>query len=173
MTSGEVVGFVFLGFLFVEALLLSLWIPAYYRHGIQVSRTVVGVRIQPSELTSALEERFHSAEALSRLVLPRLAFRRLSRHEVGFQEVAGVFPLWSYVPVMRGLIRSGQDGRTVVIGILQWYPFAAAGAVVVGLWPSGPAAIALALVGILSVGLIFWAVQRTRFRAVAARLDRR
>src|SRR6266446_3994981 len=81
MTPGEVVGFIFLGALFVEAVLLAFWVPAYYLHGIPAFREVVPLPTrQPDDLAVSLEARFDGGGTL-----PRLVFRRISDLEIGFQ----------------------------------------------------------------------------------------
>jgi hypothetical protein len=166
VTHGEVVGFAFLGALFLEALLLAFWIPGYYRRGIPVFREVVRRRAALSDdLVAALEARFAGGS-----LLPRLVFRRLSRHEIGFQEGAALFPLWTYLPMIRGLIRCEPNGRLVVVGILLWYPIAAAVAVVVGLGPSGISTMASALAAVLVVTFVMGVLQAARLRAVVESL---
>jgi hypothetical protein len=165
MTPGEKAGFVFLGALFIEAVLLAFWVPAYFRRGIPVFREVLRIPCQPEEIAATLSTQFTNTVSL-----PRLVFRQISEYEVAFQEAGGITPLWSYLPIMRGLICARPDGTTVVVGILQWYPIVAAAAVAVGLASSGPAVVALALVGIVILTFIVWVVQRMRFRAVVVSL---
>jgi hypothetical protein len=116
MTTGAVLGITLLLVVAGEILVLSLWVPAYCRHGIRVVRKSVSLS-GPTVPIAVLE-----ARSAGGLWSPRLAFRRLSDREIAFQEAAVPITLWSPIPVIRGLIVADPEHRRAeVVGILLWY----------------------------------------------------
>jgi hypothetical protein len=156
--------------LVVEAVLLGSWIPWYYPRGLR-GFTRVFERLSHTQLTTvpelALEARFSGG-----VLVPDFVFRRISDREVGFQERAASFRVWSYIPVMRGLISyQPERARIVVAGILQWYAIVAPLVVLACAWGEGLAE--AATVGVVSAIAIagLWGLQSARFHDVAAALD--
>jgi hypothetical protein len=165
MTAGIALALGVLGFVAIEAVLLSLWIPWFYRCG--VGRLTVPVPCGVGFSTTELGDKFATG-----LFRPRLVFRRLSEHEIAFQEGASL-NLWSpYVPVLKGMIEPLPGaGGVQVVGILLWYPAVALLAGVFGVWNEGVWAVLTVATAIGLLWSILIALQWTRFREVARALS--
>jgi hypothetical protein len=165
MTIGVILLFSVLGFVAAEALLLSLWVPWFYRRGI--ARLRVAVPSATSLSTTQLGEKFGTGA-----FQPRLVFRALSQEEIAFQEGAS-FNLWSpYLPVMKGLIEQGSTGGgPQVVGILLWYPVIVLLAGIFGAWNQGMRVILGTATAICFLWLFLVAAQWARFRQVASALS--
>ena len=92
MTGGLAFGIPAMCSFALEALLLSFWVPWFYRQGVRLLQT--SVRLPPGFAPS--EEQLELA-ASGGVVTPRLAFHWISDREIGFQEALGT-NLWSPYP---------------------------------------------------------------------------
>ena len=165
MTTGVVLSIAMLLLVVGEVVMLSLWVPAFCRHGIRVDRKSVALPGQTVPI-SMLE-----ARCAGGFWSPRLAFRRLSDREVAFQEAASLTTVWSPIPVIRGLIIADPDGRRAeVVGILLWYPLVALAFLLVGMAPDGPWSMVSVTVGVAIGVFVMGAIQWARYSAVVTAL---
>lgn len=102
----------------IEAILQWRWNRWYFGTGVRVFlREVRGVASQSLILDTASLE----AEFFSRLTKPIL-FRNLAAGEFAFRESSKRFRLFSYTPIMHGLVRREPYSGTVLIeGKLNWH----------------------------------------------------
>jgi hypothetical protein len=105
----------------VEIVLRSRWYPPYFTRGILVFRTSrpVATFAHGAELPDTLANRFRASFG------PSLLFHRLPSGEIAFREPAFELKLFSYTPVMHGLLRLSEQDRVVEVeGRANWFVLA-------------------------------------------------
>ena len=112
--------FAFYGFIaavLIETVLSARWIRAYFRSGF----LVYSKRISPAGIATVLPGPSTLESAVRSTWLPSLVFRQLSPTELAFRERLFEFRLFSYTPLMHGLIECRvADHQILVQGRLNW-----------------------------------------------------
>ena len=145
----------------IELVLSGSFSRPYFRFGIPIFIVRLPARERGlPDFEERLESEFSSG------LTPPLVFRRFSPTEVGFRERAFGWRVFSYTPVMHGLIRlAPSEGTVYVIGWLNWFTAAFVAALIAfsQLEPIFP---------IFAAGVIvlIYIIQSRRYRAVASRL---
>ena len=137
-------------------------VPFYFRYGIPVFI----VRVPYRERTLASNVETELSVKFSKGLSPALVFRRLDAIEVAFRETALRFSVFTYTPIMPGLIRLvPEEGTACVIGWANWFTVFFA---VAFLWLADlDWFFVFALCGVLGV---IYLVQARRYRKVARQL---
>ncbi len=104
----------------VEIYLSGSWIPVYFQNGIPLFRKTFS---HLSELNTEIIANILSEESKPGCLAPTMCFRRLNSNEIAFRERLFNFTLFSYTPVMHGIIRFNHSPNTVsMIGYANWVP---------------------------------------------------
>lgn len=147
-----------------EIALSGTWAEFYFRRGLPLFRR----RVQLPGIPALAEEELAAAHS-GGLSAP-LVFKRFSAHEVAFREKAFGFHLFSYTPIMHGLIRyEPEEGCIHVIGWANWFILALAALSVWMFRDINDIMFPVFLVGV--VGVIY-AIQAHRYSSVARVLSR-
>ena len=119
--------FIILFFVAIAELILSgRWVPFYFRTGIPLFWRSFPFLEQPTISPDTLSEKFHSGFA------DPLLFRVITPSEIAFRERFFSLRLFSYTPVMHGLIRIDQlQHKVTVTGYANWFVIALAAAFIV------------------------------------------
>ena len=150
--------------LLVETVLSARWNRAYFRSGF----LVFSKRISPAGMAPALPSPSALEMAVKSTWLPSLVFHQLSLSELAFRERLFEFRLFSYTPVMHGLIDCrGAEHLILVQGRLNWSTV-----LFILFFALGPArevwfVVLPFLAGVLAV---IYAFQASRYRRVVAAL---
>ena len=105
----------------VELCLLGFWVPVYFQKGIPLFRKTFSYL---SELNSEIIVNTLSEESKPGCLAPSMCFRKLNSSEIAFRERLFDFTLFTYTPVMHGIIRFDHNLNTVsVTGYANWFPF--------------------------------------------------
>ncbi len=161
MNAERLMPFVLAGIALLEMVASALWWAPYFRGGLRLFREELSAIVPVWHLPTiaSLEERF------ARGLGPSLSFRALDSGEIAFRERAFELRLFSYAPVMHGLIRINPETRSVVVeGRANWFPLLFASGIFTFVWRRpGSWQVAPFLVAFLA--LIYW-VQRRLYRRV-------
>lgn len=103
-----------------EIYLSSRWIPAYFQNGIPLFRKSFSYLSKPNvQINADTLSETSKPSCLS----PSMCFRSLNSNEIAFRERVFEFTLFSYTPVMHGIIRFNPSGNTVsIVGYANWFP---------------------------------------------------
>ena len=109
---------ILISFLLIESILLLSWNRIYFRFGIPIF-------VKRIPFLGSLDEPFDAQyleDNFEGVYVPNIFFRKIGSKECAFREKLCNFKIFSYIPVMRGLIR-GDDGKKAlcIIGYVNWY----------------------------------------------------
>ncbi len=98
-----------------EVIISGRWLAFYFRSGIPLFVKSFQVIELPTISPDSLSQQFSTG------MTEPIVFRRINNDEIGFREKFFSFRLFSYSPIMHGLIRVDQRERKVsVIGYANW-----------------------------------------------------
>ncbi len=100
-----------LSLLLIETILLLSWSKLYFRFGIPVYKKKIPFygRLSDPFDPKYLEDNFEGD------YVPTIYFRKLNETECAFREKLFNIRLFSYIPVMRGLIKGDVESNTLLI----------------------------------------------------------
>jgi hypothetical protein len=114
----DLIALIIISLLLIEVIFQLSWFKFYFRNGIPVYKKkypFFGSLKDPFD-TTYLEGRFKSRTTST------IFFRRFNEFECGFREKLWEIRLFNYIPVMRGVIKSDENGQSLnIIGYLNWY----------------------------------------------------
>jgi len=120
-------GIIFFGcalvILFGEIFLSWNWIPLYYQTGIPLFKKKFSYTHFPEDGIDefSLLTEFKWRVLPSQFFPPPMNFKALNSDEIAFRETYTVFRLFFYPPIMRGVIRTNHQHRTIeVMGYANW-----------------------------------------------------
>jgi hypothetical protein len=145
------------GLILVEALASGTWWRPYFTNGLVVYREVVPLGHSGASVPGAeeLSARFRGGLG------PSLAFREIGPGEIAFRQVLFELKLFTYTPVMHGLIRLKPESQQVEInGRANWFSIAFCLVMAAFVWSTPEAwpilvflALLLVVIGSLQVSL--------------------
>jgi hypothetical protein len=107
-----------ISFLLIESILLLSWNRIYFRFGIPIF-------VKRIPFFGSLDEPFDAQyleDNFEGVYVPNIFFRKISSKECAFREKLWNFRIFSYIPVMRGLIRGDEGKKSLcIIGYVNWY----------------------------------------------------
>jgi len=148
----------------IEVILSGTFSSVYFRFGLPVYTKRISTTDRALPAFEARIEQESSGGLMSPFV-----FRRLSPTEVAFRERAFGFRLFSYTPVMHGLVRLvPEEGAAYIIGWLNWFVAVFSISVIFFVVTMSFDSMFLAFLGGLI--LLIYLVQSRRYRGVGQRI---
>lgn len=112
----------------LEIFLSGVWVGFYFRNGLPLFQR----RVQIVQTFAHIPEPKQLEELLKRKYMPPLVFRKLDLYTYAFREKLFELSLFSYTPVMHGLLSfHPEKAEVVVTGFANWFVFAFCFAVVI------------------------------------------
>lgn len=156
----ELIPIFLIALLLLESILLLSWIRLYFRFGIPIY-------VKRIPFFGSLDEPFDAqylGENFKGVYVPTIFFRRMNSKECAFREKLWNFRIFSYIPVMRGLIKGDEENNSLcIIGYVNWYVvFFSIFALISAILSSFPAWTPLLILVVL-----FYFIQASRFKNIA------
>lgn len=114
----DLLAVILISFLLIETILLLSWNRTYFRFGIPIF-------VKRFPFFGSLDEPFDARyleQNFEGVYVPNIFFRRISSKECAFRENLWNFRIFSYIPIMRGLVRGDEGEKSLyIIGYVNWY----------------------------------------------------
>lgn len=156
----ELIPIFLISLLLLESILLLSWNSIYFRFGIPIY-------VKRIPFFGSLNKPFdvqYLGENFKGVYVPTMFFRELSSQECAFREKLWNFRIFSYIPVMRGLIKGDEEKKSLfIVGYINWYVvFFVIFALSSALFSSFPSWTPLLILAVL-----FYFIQASRFKQIA------